>query len=203
MAADEGRPVPAHQSPQSNPLPEGDPASLAAMRTAWETLYNAEYHSVVRFVMRTGACLEDARDATEEAFLESWVLLTREPESWSQIRYKPSWIRKVALRKHQRPPGPRRRPLLDGHADIPDLPDPGLEPGELTAQTQEVLHALSSLDPRERTVMAFHMDHFPAAVIADTLGITEQRVRNVTRKARAVLKRTLAAAATPEGRNMR
>jgi len=46
----------------------------------------------------------------------------------------------VALRKHQRPPGPRRRPLTSD-TKIPDLAAPGPEPGELTAQTQAVLQA--------------------------------------------------------------
>jgi len=41
-------------------------------------------------------------------------------------------------------------------------------------------------------VMAYLMDGFPAAVIATTLGITEQRVRDVTKRARTALKRTLA-----------
>jgi hypothetical protein len=40
--------------------------------------------------------------------------------------------------------------------------------------------------------MAFLMDGFPTPVIAQTLGITEQRVRDVTKRARATLRRTLA-----------
>ena len=102
------------------------------------------------------------------------------------------WIRVVALRKRQRPPGPRRRPLLADNAEIPDVAAPGPEPGELTAQTQAVLQALRGLDSQAQAVMAYLMDGFPAAVIATTLGITEQRVRDVTKRARTALKRTLA-----------
>jgi DNA-directed RNA polymerase specialized sigma24 family protein len=85
---------------------------------------------------------------------------------------------------------------------LPSLtfPTPSLEPGELTAQTQAVLDALSVLDEPEQAVMAFRLDHFPVAVIADTLGITEQQVRDVTRKARTKLRRDLATAKTPERR---
>ena len=59
---------------RSSPLarPGGHPAGLAGMRADWIAFYDTEYHSVVRFVMRNGASLEDARDATEEAFLDSW-----------------------------------------------------------------------------------------------------------------------------------
>jgi DNA-directed RNA polymerase specialized sigma24 family protein len=78
------------------------------------------------------------------------------------------------------------------NAEIPDIAAPGPEPGELTAQTQAVLQALRGLDGEAQAVMAFLMDGFPATVIAETLGITEQRVRDITKRARAALKRTLA-----------
>jgi DNA-directed RNA polymerase specialized sigma24 family protein len=147
---------------------------------------------VVRFVMRSGASLEDARDAAAEAFVDSWALMTDRPQSWMQIWNQRSWIRAVALRKYRRPPGPRRRPLVADHVEIPDVAAPGLDPGELTAQTQTVLQVLRCLDEKAQAVMAFQMDGFPATVTADTLGITEQRVRDVTKKARAILKRALA-----------
>jgi RNA polymerase sigma factor (sigma-70 family) len=192
MAGDERPPVPASPQVQSTGLPGGHPAGLVAMRADWIAFYDTEYHSVVRFLMRNGASLEDARDATEEAFLDSWTLMTKQPDRWSQIINRRSWIRAVALRKRLRPPGPRRRPLLANNAEIPDIPSPGLEPGELTAQTQAVLDALRSLDRQAQTVMAFRMDGFPTAAIAGTLGVTEQRVRDVTKKARTTLKRILA-----------
>jgi RNA polymerase sigma factor (sigma-70 family) len=192
MAADERQSVPIEQHPQDTRPAAGQAVSLGAMRADWIAFYDTEYHLVVRFVMRNGASLEDARDATEEAFLDSWALMTGQPANWSQIRDRRSWIRTVALRKRLRPPGARRRPLLADNAEIPDIAAPGPEPGELTAQTQAVLEALRSLDSQAQAVMAFLMDGFPAVVIADTLGITEQRVRDVTKKARAALKRILA-----------
>jgi RNA polymerase sigma factor (sigma-70 family) len=192
MAADEHLPVQVGQRPPVTDSAAGHPDSVVAMRAEWIAFYDAEYHLVVRFVMRSGASLEDARDAAEEAFVESWALLSGHPGRWSQIRNHRSWIRAVALRKQRRPPGPRRRPLLAGNGEIPDAAGPGLEPGELTVQTQAVLQALRGLDHQARAVMAFLMDGFPAPVIAQTLGITEQRVRDVTKRARARLKRTLA-----------
>jgi RNA polymerase sigma factor (sigma-70 family) len=192
MAADERLPTAVGQHLSLAGPATGHPDNLVAMRADWIAFYDAEYHRVVRLVMRCGASLEDARDAAEEAFTESWALLTRQPGRWAQIRDHRSWIRAVALRKQRRPPGPRRRPLLADNSEIPDAAAPGLEPGELTAQTQAVLHALRGLDHQARAVMAFLMDGFPAPVIAQTLGITEQRVRDVTKRARATLRRTLA-----------
>jgi RNA polymerase sigma factor (sigma-70 family) len=187
---------------QTNTL-NGDPGPLgmagrdtaahsdAAARADWINFYDAEYHSVLRFVMRTGASLEAASDAAQEAFVDSWMLANHQPESWSQIHSKRAWIRTVALRKYLRPPGPRRRPTPDSKAEIPDFPDPALEPGELTAQTQAVLEALSNLDPEAHAVMAFRMDGFATAHIADVLGLSEQRVRDITKKARTKLRRSL------------
>jgi DNA-directed RNA polymerase specialized sigma24 family protein len=103
MAADERRPVPASPPVQFTGPPAGHPACLAGMRADWIAFYDAEYHFVVRFVMRNGASLEDARDAAEEAFLDSWALMTRQPDRWSQVVNRRSWIRAVALRKRQRP----------------------------------------------------------------------------------------------------
>jgi RNA polymerase sigma factor (sigma-70 family) len=192
MAADERQPVPVEQHAQETRPLAGYNASRVSMRADWIAFYDAEYHRVVRFVMRNGASLEDACDATAEAFLDSWALMTSRPGNWAQIRDRRSWIRAVALRKRQRPPGSRRRPLLAGNTEIPDMAAPGPEPGELTAQTQAVLQALRGLDNQAQAVMAYLMDGFPAAVIAETLGVTEQRVRDVTKRARASLKRTLA-----------
>jgi RNA polymerase sigma factor (sigma-70 family) len=201
MATNDDRPVPADQFSPSTPTPSEDCFSPVAMRTAWVEFYDHEYQPVVRFVVRLGAGLEDARDAAGEAFTESLVLVNREPEKWAQIEDKRSWVRSVVLRKYKRPPGKRIQPLVDKYADIPELPDPGLEPGELTAQTQAVLQELHKLDEETRTVMAYYMDRFPAAVTANELGITEQRVRDLTKKARATLKRNLSGMRTLEGRD--
>jgi RNA polymerase sigma factor (sigma-70 family) len=161
------------------------------MEADWIAWFRGEHHLVVRFVMKNGASLEDASDAAEDAFEDAWALLRQQPAKWSQIRDRRGWIRAVALRKHRRPPGPRRRPLTSD-TKIPDVAAPGLEPGELTAQTQAVLQALRGLDDPERAVMAFRTDGFPVADIADALQISEQKVRDVTKRARAALKRTLA-----------
>jgi RNA polymerase sigma factor (sigma-70 family) len=173
------------------------------MRTAWVDFYDHEYLPVVRFLVRLGAGPEDARDASGEAFTESLALMNRDPEGWAQVEDKRSWVRSVARRKFKRPPGRRLQPLVDKYADIPDLPDPGLEPGELTIQTQAVLQELRKLDEETRTVMAYYMDRFPAAVIARELGISEQKVRDLAKKARAALKRALGGIRTLEGRDSR
>lgn len=192
MTPDDPRPTPAGQFPKFGRFRQGEDASLVAMRSAWIDFYDAEYERVVRFLMRTGACWDDARDAAQDAFLESWALMTCRPKAWEQIINPRAWIRTVAWRKHRRPPGSRRRLHLAVGADLPDLPQPGPEVGEWTAQTQAVTQALAGLNEDERMVMTFRMDGFTFADIAAELGINEQEARHLARRARAALKRTLA-----------
>jgi RNA polymerase sigma factor (sigma-70 family) len=203
MTTDDQGPEPVGLSPSFASAQAPAPGSLVEMRATWIDFYDAHYHRVVRFVMQDGACLDDARDAAQEAFVESWRLLSSDPARWAAITNKMAWIRVVALRRYRRPPGSRTRPRLAPDAEISDLPSPGPDPGELTVQTQMVLQALRTLDEEARAVMAFDLDDFPTADIAAALEITEQRVRDVKKKARAALKPALAGLLTPEGRQRR
>ena len=199
MTIDDRGPEPVGLSPSFAGSQVPAPGSLVDMRAAWIDFYDAHYHRVVRFVMQDGACLDDAQDAAQEAFVESWALLSSDSARWVAITNKMAWIRVVALRKYRRPPGPRTRPRLAGDAEIPDLPNLGPDPGELTVQTQMILQSLRNLDKEARAVMAFDLDDFPTADIAAALEITEQRVRDVKKKARAALKLALAGLVASEG----
>ncbi|WP_328442733.1 hypothetical protein [Amycolatopsis sp. NBC_00438] len=169
------------------------------MRAQWIAFYDAEWALVIRFVMKAGpASLEDARDAAQEAFVESWREMATRPDEWSGVNSR-GWIRTVALRRFRRPPGPRRRPLIEPGVAMPNLPAPPVEPGEYTVQVHTVLDALSRLEPIEQEVMAFLTDGFRLIDIAGLVDLTEQKTRDVARSARAKLKCHLAATATLEG----
>jgi DNA-directed RNA polymerase specialized sigma24 family protein len=55
--------------------PPGLTPGRADIRAAWIEFYDAHYHRVVRFVMHYGASPQDACDAAQEAFTESWALM--------------------------------------------------------------------------------------------------------------------------------
>jgi len=131
MTADDREPEPS--GPYPGAPPPGLMPGLEEIRAAWIAFYDTHYHRVVRFLMHNGACLQDAQDAVQEAFAESWALIDSDPGRWLAVTSKEAWIRVVALRRHRRPPGPRIRPQLAEGAVIPDLPDPGPGPGELTS----------------------------------------------------------------------
>lgn len=170
----------------------------AAARAEWIRFYDDHFYRVVRFLMLSGASRPDAEDAAHDAFTDSYNLAVGSPDRWQAITCKAAWIRTVAQRRHRRPPGPRQRPLTT-RDEIPDLPAPAPGPEDLTIQAQLVLRALQALDEEARAVIAFGIDGIPAADIARELGITQQRVRDVRKKARAVLKRQLGGNTTPGG----
>jgi RNA polymerase sigma-70 factor (ECF subfamily) len=196
MTAGDLQPEPAAPDLPSGSPPTPPPGSLVQVRAEWIDFYDTHYHRVVRFLVLNGASRDDAQDAAQEAFIESWNLLARDPGRWQAVTGKAAWIRTVALRRHRRPPGPRRRPLTAGN-EIPDLPAPGPGHDELTAQAQLVLQALQTLDEEARAVMTLDMDGIPAADTAAALGITPQRVRDVRKKARTALKQELAGNTAP------
>jgi RNA polymerase sigma factor (sigma-70 family) len=185
--------------PGSTPAPPCA-SDLAEVRAEWIQFYDAHLLRVIRVLMHDGASLQDAQDAAQEAFTEAWAMMTSFPARWSAVANKGAWVRIVALRKYRRPPGPRKRPQpAGGDMVVPDSPHPGLEPGELTVQTQTVLKTLRGLSPQERAVMAFHLDDFSTAEIAAALGISDQKVRDARKKARAALRRAFAQAEVTEG----
>lgn len=169
--------------------PEAYAARMAAVRAAFLDLWQSDYDSVVRFLMRSGARAEAAQDAAQDAFVDAWSLVTR-PGEWEKIDNPRAWIRTVALRKYRRPPGPRRRPPT---VLVPEVPDrEWTDHAELTTTTMFVLTELRSLDEDTRTVMSFHMDGFTSVEISRQLGMTDQKVRDLIKKGRKILARRLA-----------
>jgi RNA polymerase sigma factor (sigma-70 family) len=160
---------------------------MVPVLTEWTRFYDDHYHGVVRFLMLNGARQADAEDAAGEAFTESYALAARNPGRWQAGKGKPAWIRTVALRRYRRPPGSRRRLLATGDP-VPDLPAPEASPEDLTVQAQLVLRALLVLDEEARAVIAFDIDGIPPGDIAHELGISQQRVRDIRKRARTVLR---------------
>lgn len=55
----------------------GPAVTMYTMRQAFLEFLDAEYHLVVRFMMRNGAGLCEAEDATQEAFTRGWRKVAR------------------------------------------------------------------------------------------------------------------------------
>jgi RNA polymerase sigma-70 factor (ECF subfamily) len=128
--------------------------------------------------MWQGAQLSDAVELTQATMAEAY-------KYWSTIRVPEAWARRVASRALVR----KTASVEDPVDEIPE-PSPLLPP--LTnilawEQRHEVLCLLSLLPPRQRQVMAWSLQGFTPAEIAEELKITGEAVRASLKKARTTL----------------
>ncbi|WP_084965496.1 sigma-70 family RNA polymerase sigma factor [Thermoactinospora rubra] len=176
--------------PPEPPILSPAASTHRAVRAAFVSFAEHEYHSLKVFLLRCGASHEDSEDAAQEAFIDAWRLLINHPSRWIAVREPRAWIRTVALRALARPRGQRRRQILT----IPlDLDQPGHDRvssdwTEQVALESDVRAALQALPWDQRLAMAYRLDDFTHAAIADQLGMTEQQVRDLVKRARAALK---------------
>ena len=156
-------------------------ATMTRMRGQFIELYDREHRGLVRFLMNSGADLQLAEDAMQEAFAAAWAKVRS--GDWDDIDNPPAWIRAVGLRAYWR----RRRGLDLVVPDLSEAPSPAPSPIDLADEAQLVLTELHALPPRERIAMAFEIDGFSCKETGDHLGITEQQVRDLRKKARKAL----------------
>jgi RNA polymerase sigma-70 factor (ECF subfamily) len=175
------------------PLINSAAGTHRAVREAFVSFAEKELPRLKMFLMRCGASHEDSDDAAQDAFLEAWRLLINRPSQWISIREPGAWIRTVATRALARPRGQNRRqiPTIPFDSDRAGLDQSGHDWAQQVALELDVRAALQALPPDQRLAMAYRMDEFEYAIIAEQLGLTEQQARDVIKKARASLKRIL------------
>jgi RNA polymerase sigma factor (sigma-70 family) len=161
-------------------------ATSAEMRAEFLDFYDRERDYVVRFMINCGASVEDAQDAAQEAFVDAWTHNVL-PDKWADVNNPRGWIRVVALKKYQRLYGRRPQVPTVPVSDLSDTPQPASNHADLIPGTLLVLDALRSLDPELRAILAFHLDGFSGPEIAEQLNLTEQKVRDLLKKARKIL----------------
>lgn len=161
---------------------------LEIARADFLDFLHQEYNGVIACLVIFGAGRQDAEEAVQEAFLDAWqVAIT--PGEWETIYNPRGWIRTVALRKYQRPPGLRRRvstfpvPDITAHETL----NSSVDHSELTVHVEVVRSTLRNLDPTTQTVMALYIDGFSAMEIAVHLDIKVQKVYDLIKKGRKAL----------------
>jgi RNA polymerase sigma-70 factor (ECF subfamily) len=148
-------------------------------RLDFALFYGEHMGALTRFVMRLGASPHEAADAAHTAFAEAFP-------KWSQITAPRAWLRTVAARAYLRQTRLRNHPV----DTVPDQPGGTcpLEAVILKDEEHAVYAALGALPPRQRQVMAWHLDGFSHTEISHELGITVEAVRQNYARARASLK---------------
>lgn len=145
----------------------------------FERFYQEEMAPLVRFVRRYGADVHAAADAAQDAFTAAYT-------QWNTIENPHAWLRLVACRTYY-----RRRLRETPVEDVPDRPEIYQDPVEIGEQGARVFAALAALPDRQRQVMAWHLDGYRSAEIADYLGVTVAAVRQNLSRGRRALKQWL------------
>jgi DNA-directed RNA polymerase specialized sigma24 family protein len=146
------------------------------------SFYYAEFRRVVRFLMKNGATLTEAQDATQEAMIQAWRRwgdLTRPGNSPG------GWIRKVAFRAFvktvpQRPSSHDDMPVAAGEVVV-----------EMSERAQLVFRLLAMLPYMQRMVLAYSADGFNDRLIAVELDTTPVAVRKNRQRGREAMKKLL------------
>nr|WP_051748726.1 sigma-70 family RNA polymerase sigma factor [Streptomyces flavovirens] len=169
-------------------MPDDTAKAQPAKWTEVGSSYQEDKGYLIRFLLRQGADFEEAQDAAHSAFIE----MHRSRETVSHSR---AWLRTVAYRIYLRqtvkvPEQPEQEVVERLTASVADWRTP-LEAIELSEQQRHVLAALLQLPFKQRSVMAWHMDGFTTAEIADAMGLEKAAVLQNLSRARRTLKQQL------------
>ncbi|MFC6882210.1 MULTISPECIES: RNA polymerase sigma factor [Actinomadura] len=158
------------------------PSSLAG----FPSYYRADFTPLIGFVMNLGAKPEEARDVAQEAMQAAM-------RRWPEIEYPRAFTRKAAervyLRDVQKARRVREAVLNDVGRRAATAPDVAVrQTGERFA-----LELLTLLPSEQRAVMAWTIDGYSCAEIAEITGHKPATVRSHLRHARRRLQRELKA----------
>ncbi|WP_410673289.1 RNA polymerase sigma factor [Amycolatopsis sp. cmx-4-68] len=146
----------------------------------FDAFFRADFPGLVAFLCKAGFEVETARDAAAEAMLHAL-------EAWPTLEDPRAWVRRVAGR------------LLDGtgeaRADWTRAGDPQDDEklAALVDQHAGLIGLLASLPGQQRMVLAWSLDGFTPAQIAQALRIAPATVRSNLRHVRERLRRHRAA----------
>lgn len=167
--------VPDHPQSQQE-ITQGPAPTVDA---AFSAFYRQFTPTLVAFLIWQGARLSDAADLAQETMSEAY-------RCWSKIREPKAWARQVASVKLARQIASVEEDPVD---EIPEHSCllPPLTDVIVWEQQHAVLRMLDRLPPRQRQVMAWTLEGYSPAQIAEELQITGEAVRTSLKKARKAL----------------
>jgi RNA polymerase sigma-70 factor, ECF subfamily len=167
--------------------------SLDGDQHAFRILVGRHERKVFNLAYRMLGRAEDARDATQDAFLACYRNLGR----FRGDAAFGTWLHRIAVNAcydHLR----RKVPAPMDLTTLPDTPI-GPDPADRAADTVDVQRALASLPPDYRTVLILHdVQGRPYEEVAFALEVPLGTVKSRLHRARAALGRALAGAAEPD-----
>lgn len=138
--------------------------------------YRQSVPRLVGFLIWLGVPPTDAADVAQEAMIKAH-------RRWDEIEAPEAWVRRVASRHWAAHVAHIRESPVD---PLPEdnslLPEPTSI--DLVEQRHDIMRLLRQLSPRQRQVLAWHLDGYSGPEIARELMITPEAVRSNLRKAR-------------------
>lgn len=161
------------------------PGPAPTIDVAFSAFYRRFAPTLVGFLVWQGARLPDATDIAQATMSEAY-------RHWSTIREPEAWARRVASRALARHIA---RVEEDPAEEIPEYGSLLWSLTNVSAweQQHEVLRLLDLLPLRQRQVMAWTLDGYTPAEIAQELKINSDAVRSSLSKARKALAQHLSA----------
>jgi RNA polymerase sigma factor (sigma-70 family) len=149
----------------------------------FDAFFRAEFPPLVAFLCKAGFEVETARDVAAEAMLHAL-------EAWPVAGDPRAWVRRVTGRLLNAAGDASGAPG-NARADWSLLGDPrdDEELAALLEKHAELIDLLASLPGRQRMVLAWSLDGFTPAQIAEALRITPSTVRSTLRHVRERLRR--------------
>lgn len=148
----------------------------------FEAFFRRQYPSLVRHLALQRFGRDVAADAAQNAMLKL-LLATRPiecPEAWIRLVAKHEALDMVDRAGRERTVARRSAQVGEHH--------PSTTPQDALAEGGLVLDQLRKLPPRQREVMAWHLDGFTPSEIAENLGISRATVDSNLRHARERLR---------------
>ena len=131
---------------------------------------------------------QDARDATQEAFVAAWRELPRlrDPASFE------AWLRRIVVNACRTQLRGRRRVQLISLDEAFDRREPGPQLSEQVSDIDVLARAFARLDADKRSILVLHhLEHEPLASIAHALDIPIGTAKSRLYDARVALQRAL------------
>ncbi len=167
----------------------GDPERLAARPTSnadddFCAFYRDFVPKLVGFLRLQGAQLAEAADIAQDTMVQAH-------QRWETINHPAAWARTVASRALTRRIATVREDPSETISEGALLLTPSTNISEWEAR-HDILRAFDQLPPRQRQVMAWTLQGYTPAEIADELKIKPEAVRASLMKARRAISEHLA-----------
>jgi RNA polymerase sigma-70 factor (ECF subfamily) len=165
--------------PSSDSVPDLESAETDKGRTEeFDRFFSEYFKKIVRTVMLAGATYEDACDAVQEAMVLA-------AGRFGELRYPAAWVRRVAVRIHNRRKA--RNTEVHRREQLATPRPPTSKQSEVEAFRNAVRSVLRGLPRVQRMTMALSMDDHSPTEIAEILGKPATTVRANLRHARRAM----------------